>query len=200
MQVHRINLQTDAAKCCLFSWIVSVMWDSLGCSGKPDVSYFIPICQLYYISQRHLWNQRGYKCFLCIALCIHAERTNWHPRFSVINEYAKEGRVFTDDLNIWNLRNLCGEGFWICLFRQINTAGPLVFCIIARLNVFTYPKGAQSKGKLHVHDTDNTHRPPAGDTFAVPNLSQKQTVTKFCRRKCSADYTVFQQRVSNQHL
>lgn len=35
------------------------------------------------------------------------------------------------------------------------------------------------KGKLHVHGTDNTDWPPAGDTFAEANLSQRQTVTKF---------------------
>lgn len=41
------------------------------------------------------------------------------------------------------------------------------------------PWGAQSRGKLHVHCTDNTDWPPAGDTFAEANLSQTQTVTKF---------------------
>lgn len=55
----------------------------------------------------------------------------------------------------------------------------LSFAVYCSAHCVYLSAGSTIKAKLHVCGTDNTDWPPAGDTSAEANLSQKQTVTKF---------------------
>lgn len=86
-----------------------------------------------------------------------------------------------DNPSTWNLLNLCELGFeFVSSARLLLLSFEcLSFVVYCSAECVYLSVGSTIKEKLHVHGTDNTDWPPAGDTFAGANLSQKQTVTKF---------------------
>lgn len=118
-----------------------------------------------------VWDIAGCKR-LCFTLWSHAKRTNWLPRFILMNRGSIRDHMFT-----------AGRLSKIFEFVSSNRLSPLFlglssFVVYCSAECVYLSAGSTIKGKLHVRGADNTGWPPAGDTLAEANLSQKQTVTQ----------------------
>lgn len=159
------------------------MWDRPACPGNPGILYFIHTCRVIV----HLPEASRLSLLIFIFFIFSfiywrdAGRTNWRPSFILIDGYSKTDHMFTEGyLDISNLQNWDSGFEFVSSGRLLLLSSRLLsFVVYCSAECVYLSVGSTIKEKLHVHGTDTTDWPPAGDTFAQANLSQKQTVTKF---------------------